>query len=365
MKSNDYEINAMTIKCEFCNGTGKDEDAKDCGWCWGTGSKAAQMRMTPPDEAATPDRVTTAEPAGQAQRHTIAHLRYAGGEEHNVKYVSEVDYDRVVAERDALMAKPSQQHQGEPVAWMVRREDGSLEGIHDTPRDMAHASYYQMTVIPLYIRADPGETERYTGELKKLRVDSASLAGTVDGLRTQLAERDALLLNVVEACEYGQHLDTIKEIALSASAEPSAPKPVSDSVVRCSFCDAESVSGSPWVGGGHTEDGRLIYRAWGCKNHHAAATAALFALAHNDLVITSDDRLMKPIVAPVECDERSFDALRKDAERYRWLIDNEINAYIGVCDWSKNSYEPTNLFGEQASKAIDEEMARAALERKQ
>lgn len=35
----------------------------------------------------------------------INDLRYAGGEEHNVKYVSEVDYDRVVAERDSLQAQ--------------------------------------------------------------------------------------------------------------------------------------------------------------------------------------------------------------------------------------------------------------------
>lgn len=117
----------MTIKCEFCNGLGKDEDANDCAWCWGTGSKAAQMRMTPPVEATAPDHVTTAQPAGQAQRHTIAHLRYAGGEEHNVKYVSEVDYDRVVAEREQLQRDltardeeldrlRTEQHQGEPVA---------------------------------------------------------------------------------------------------------------------------------------------------------------------------------------------------------------------------------------------------------
>lgn len=82
MKSNDYEINAMTDKCEFCKGTGKEEGQAGCVWCFSTGTQEGQQLMTAPPVA----------------RHTIAHLRYAGGEEHNVKYVSEVDYDRVVAE---------------------------------------------------------------------------------------------------------------------------------------------------------------------------------------------------------------------------------------------------------------------------
>lgn len=36
------------------------------------------------------------------ERHSIATLRYAGGKEHEVKYVSEVAYDALKAERDAL-----------------------------------------------------------------------------------------------------------------------------------------------------------------------------------------------------------------------------------------------------------------------
>lgn len=36
------------------------------------------------------------------ERHSIATLRYAGGEEHDVKYVSEVAYDALKAEIKAL-----------------------------------------------------------------------------------------------------------------------------------------------------------------------------------------------------------------------------------------------------------------------
>lgn len=68
----------MTVKCTFCKDTKQEPGTPGpCVWC-----------------ECAPDNVV--------QRHTIAHLRYAGGEEHNVKYVSEVDYDRVVAEREQL-----------------------------------------------------------------------------------------------------------------------------------------------------------------------------------------------------------------------------------------------------------------------
>lgn len=77
----------MSVECTFCNDTKKEPGQEGpCMWC--TGSIA-------PKETGT----------HTAQRFTIARLRYAGGEEHNVKYVSEVDYDRVVAEL-AELAKP-------------------------------------------------------------------------------------------------------------------------------------------------------------------------------------------------------------------------------------------------------------------
>lgn len=101
-KSNDYEINAMSDKCEFCKGTGKEPGEDGCVWCFNTGRKDGQVLL--PDLEPIVSSATIAEvkadfeARNQVQRHTIAHLRYAGGEEHNVKYVSEVDYDRVVAD---------------------------------------------------------------------------------------------------------------------------------------------------------------------------------------------------------------------------------------------------------------------------
>lgn len=70
----------MTAKCAFCNDTKQEPGiAGECEWC-----------------AMAPATVATVE------RFTIAKLRYAGGLEHNVRYVSEVHYDTVRAERDAL-----------------------------------------------------------------------------------------------------------------------------------------------------------------------------------------------------------------------------------------------------------------------
>lgn len=75
----------MTVKCTFCNDTKREPGQPGpCTWC-----------------ECAPD----AQQSLDVQRFTIARLRYAGGEEHNVKYVSEVDYDRVVAERDSLQAQ--------------------------------------------------------------------------------------------------------------------------------------------------------------------------------------------------------------------------------------------------------------------
>lgn len=48
------------------------------------------------------------------ERHSIATLRYAGGKEHDVKYVSEVAYDALKAELKALREA---QKNVEPVRW--------------------------------------------------------------------------------------------------------------------------------------------------------------------------------------------------------------------------------------------------------
>ena len=51
------------------------------------------------------------------------------------------------------------------------------------------------------------------------------------------------------------------------------PAPVA--VVRCSFCDVTDQDGNPWSGGSATQDGILIYRVIGCKDHKHLADACL------------------------------------------------------------------------------------------
>ena len=58
---------------------------------------------------------------------------------------------------------------------------------------------------------------------------------------------------------------------LAFGAEQLAPVPV----VRCSFCDVTDQDGNPWSGGSATQDGILIYRVIGCKDHKHLADACL------------------------------------------------------------------------------------------
>lgn len=110
---------------------------------------------------------------------------------------------------------PETTHQGDPVAWMVRREDGSLEGIHDTPRDMAQASYYRMTVTPLYERAGSFEV----AQLQKL-CDARLNINLM--FRAQVAERDALLRKIIDARSENDMLKAVDEAeALLRGAPPS------------------------------------------------------------------------------------------------------------------------------------------------
>lgn len=122
----------------------------------------------------------------------------------------------------AILGRPSEQPQGEPVALPERKEplrvvgsaydDGLCEGYNECLDEIAK-------LWPLFTHADPGEVERYEGELKRLRVDAATLAGTVEGLRAQLAEAHAVLRLIPRrSTPYDSKIDAV----LSASAEPSA-----------------------------------------------------------------------------------------------------------------------------------------------
>ena len=54
-----------------------------------------------------------------------------------------------------------------------------------------------------------------------------------------------------------------------------AEQPAPVAVVRCSFCDVTDQAGNPWSGGSATQDGILIYRVIGCKDHKHLADACL------------------------------------------------------------------------------------------
>lgn len=78
--SNALEINAMTVKCLFCKDTKIEPGIPGpCIWCETVGLETTST----------------------VERFTIAKLRYAGGLEHNVRYVSEVHYDAALAEIEA------------------------------------------------------------------------------------------------------------------------------------------------------------------------------------------------------------------------------------------------------------------------
>lgn len=81
-KLNALEINAMTAKCKHCNDTKIEPGEGPCIWCKQVGP------------------ATT----GTVERFTIATLRYAGGAEHDVRYVSEAHYDAALAETKCLKA---------------------------------------------------------------------------------------------------------------------------------------------------------------------------------------------------------------------------------------------------------------------
>ena len=92
----------------------------------------------------------------------------------------------------------------------------------------------------------------------------------------------AVLTSLKEACESGVIIDTLWLTGpcsetlfdyLERMIETERPAPVA--VVRCSFCDITDQDGNPWSGGSATQDGILIYRVIGCKDHKHLADACL------------------------------------------------------------------------------------------
>ncbi|WP_433886640.1 hypothetical protein [Pseudomonas vranovensis] len=134
--------------------------------------------------------------------------------------------------------QPAAQHQGEPVALqhMAVSEGGVLRWM--TGRKMQDCELYAMPDgsairAKLYTHADAGEVERLEAELAKLRK-------LHDSAVTQMAERDALLREVVALDPRGEFmgwdLDARIDAALSASAEPSAPNKPCNHAYRLGEC---------------------------------------------------------------------------------------------------------------------------------
>ena len=131
-----------------------------------------------------------------------------------------------------ILANPAEQHQGEPVAVLY------ANGTVLTKADCGDVFDICCKVeTPLYTHAEPGEVERLRGIIRTHEKTVQEQADHLAYMRTKLAERDALLRDLVELgiCDTDwAELDDIlsrAQGALSASAVPSVP-----SLVECDAC---------------------------------------------------------------------------------------------------------------------------------
>lgn len=141
------------------------------------------------------------------------------------------------------------EHQGEPVAYI---EAADL-------RDIACGSPWGGTVwgrqsrepypprVPVYTHADPGEAERLTRKAANADLALAAQTRQVHSLRAQLAERDALLREVLVGLWPSTPLAIKINAALSASAEPSAPVEIDERPEGC-CCPPKGYNGL-WAAG--------------------------------------------------------------------------------------------------------------------
>ncbi|WP_143133073.1 hypothetical protein [Pseudomonas plecoglossicida] len=131
-------------------------------------------------------------------------------------------------------AAPAEQHQGKPAAWVRFRNgepdyDGDACMIMNVPGDTLGDGDSWQPVYTHPAPADPGEVEwlrQDVADLIEARDSRVSeRLSVLDGLRDQLAERDALLHEVSISPDWSLSVDLQVRISdvLSASAEPSAP----------------------------------------------------------------------------------------------------------------------------------------------
>ena len=127
------------------------------------------------------------------------------------------------------MAKPAEQHQGEPVSLPERKGTHlHYDSLMPTFSKGWNACLDEIAKLgQLYTHADPGEVERCEARLHEVASLCASVEQERDTLRAQLAERDELLRDTKRCIERNDYpvFELLKRIdaALSASAESSAP----------------------------------------------------------------------------------------------------------------------------------------------
>ncbi|BBT41057.1 hypothetical protein [Pseudomonas putida] len=125
--------------------------------------------------------------------------------------------------------EPAEQHQGEPVAHALAEKVREALDRQACPNAWMVIAYE--AVVQNYTHADPGEVERlrYKAELYDevwelaIGLGFMNVTTAISKLRTQLAERDALLERAYRVAPPDLGRDI--RAALSASAEPSAPCP--------------------------------------------------------------------------------------------------------------------------------------------
>lgn len=142
-----------------------------------------------------------------------------------------------VSRRDLETAAKAlaEQHQGEPVA-LPERKQPRPQGDWTSPETYRenlgwNACLDEIAKLgQLHTHADPGEVERKLEDQRRefahaQTVEHRKWAELVDGLKAQLAERDALLRDSVKQVRLWQDGELLLKIVtlLSASAEPSAP----------------------------------------------------------------------------------------------------------------------------------------------
>lgn len=136
---------------------------------------------------------------------------------------------------DELLANSAQQHQGEPVTLPARKKTtaGLLSDSNTYNRGWNACLDEIAKLGPLYTHSDPGQVERKLEDQRREFVHAQTVehrkwAEIFDGLKAQLAERDALLRELDDAWNSHDGKDRFGKLmqkveALYASAEPSAP----------------------------------------------------------------------------------------------------------------------------------------------